>query len=150
MCSLCAVMHCDANVHMSASWIQQKPVFHCCQNDVNAKRSLFVTIPGEALTALGYCRGFSLRCVFLFLRCIFVFVELIYLMISLFFSLVLCAAAGRSATARVLSGLTTCCWQAIRTAIWVTLVFVTLWSRCCLYPLVAHSLSSDLLQLSAS
>lgn len=53
ICSLCTIMHCDENIHLPSSWIQQTPVFTAVRFDINTKRTVFVSIPGEALTELG-------------------------------------------------------------------------------------------------
>eukprot|EP00698_Gefionella_okellyi_P007333 TRINITY_DN1787_c0_g1_i1.p1 TRINITY_DN1787_c0_g1~~TRINITY_DN1787_c0_g1_i1.p1 ORF type:complete len:441 (+),score=106.36 TRINITY_DN1787_c0_g1_i1:19-1341(+) len=54
ICSICTMLHCDANIHLPASWIEQTPRFTAIRIDVNNRKNIVVSIPGEALTELGY------------------------------------------------------------------------------------------------
>lgn len=54
VCSLCMVLKCDENLHLGQSWLQNTPRFTAFAFQVNAKDVVITTIPGEALTELGY------------------------------------------------------------------------------------------------
>lgn len=53
ICSICTILRCDANIHLDSAWIENQPRFTAFRFGVNGKQTALVTIPGEALVALG-------------------------------------------------------------------------------------------------
>ena len=59
ICSLCTLLHCDANVHLGSSWVAESARFSAFRFNINNKNTAIVSIPGEAIVALGYNRDNS-------------------------------------------------------------------------------------------
>ncbi|EGD78316.1 hypothetical protein PTSG_09383 [Salpingoeca rosetta] len=53
ICTLCEVIHCDLNLHLGSSWIENAPRFTAIRFDVDGSKTLMVTMPGEPLSELG-------------------------------------------------------------------------------------------------
>lgn len=53
ICTLCEAIHCDLNLHLPSSWLEDDPLFTAVRFDANGKSSLMVTMPGEPLSELG-------------------------------------------------------------------------------------------------
>ena len=54
ICSLCRVLDCHLDGRLQSGWIETVPQFTAVRLDVNGKRSVFVTCPGEAIVELGW------------------------------------------------------------------------------------------------
>jgi len=54
VCTLCAILQCDLNVHMPASWLEDNPRFTAVRFMANGKSTVLVTLPGEPLLELGW------------------------------------------------------------------------------------------------
>ncbi len=54
ICSLCRVIDCKLDGGLQSGWIETVPQFTAVRLDVNGKRSVFVTCPGEAIVELGW------------------------------------------------------------------------------------------------
>jgi len=54
ICSFCEMFHCDANIHLPESWVEENPVFSAFRFGINNKQTVVVSIPGEALVELGF------------------------------------------------------------------------------------------------
>jgi len=54
ICSVCAVLGCDANFHLPSSWVSENPRFSAIRFTIREKNTVIVSIPGEALTELGW------------------------------------------------------------------------------------------------
>jgi len=53
ICSICAFLNCDLNLHLGSSWIENQPRFTAIRFTLNGKNNVIVSIPGEALHDLG-------------------------------------------------------------------------------------------------
>lgn len=54
VCTFCRIFDCDANIHLPSSWIEETPMFSAFSFNINSKDTVMVSIPGEALTELGW------------------------------------------------------------------------------------------------
>ena len=54
ICTLCAVLRCDLNVHLGSAWLENKPRFTGIKLTFQNKNVVMVTMPGEALLELGW------------------------------------------------------------------------------------------------
>jgi len=54
ICTLCAILRCDLNVHMPESWIGHNPRFTAILFVINQVSTILVTLPGEPLLELGW------------------------------------------------------------------------------------------------
>jgi hypothetical protein len=54
ICAICRVLDCDANLALPESWVEENPRFTGVRLDANGKKTVMVTIPGEALVELGW------------------------------------------------------------------------------------------------
>jgi len=54
ICFICIILSCDANVHLSESWLENNPRFTAFSFGINGKTTGMVTIPGEGLVELGW------------------------------------------------------------------------------------------------
>lgn len=54
LCSICAVLDCDANVHLDGAWVENVPRFTAVTLTWDGKTTAMVTVPGEALVELGW------------------------------------------------------------------------------------------------
>jgi len=54
ICSICEKLDCDANLHLSAEWIENTPRFTALRFDIKGNHHGIVTIPGEAIVEIGW------------------------------------------------------------------------------------------------
>lgn len=60
LCSMCSALHCDLNLHLGSSWLQESPRFSAVAFRVGGTRgaggvtTAIATIPGEAIQELGF------------------------------------------------------------------------------------------------
>jgi len=54
ICTICWYLHCDANLHLPESWVEENPRFTALNFLINGKKTAMVTMPGEALVELGW------------------------------------------------------------------------------------------------
>jgi len=54
ICTFCEMFHCDANIHLPSSWIEEEPIFSAVRFNIHNKKTVVVTVPGEALIELGW------------------------------------------------------------------------------------------------
>ena len=54
ICTLCRVLDCTAEGNFRSAWVENKPDFTAVRVNVNSKKALFVTCPGEALVEVGW------------------------------------------------------------------------------------------------
>lgn len=54
ICTLCKVLHCDAPIHLSMSWVSNTAMFNAFRFTIRGKHSVMVSIPGEAIVELGW------------------------------------------------------------------------------------------------
>eukprot|EP01116_Phalansterium_solitarium_P024187 TRINITY_DN8784_c0_g1_i1.p1 TRINITY_DN8784_c0_g1~~TRINITY_DN8784_c0_g1_i1.p1 ORF type:complete len:487 (+),score=212.95 TRINITY_DN8784_c0_g1_i1:50-1462(+) len=54
ICTICAAIKCDANVHMPEAWLENTPRFTALRIDVGLTKAVIVSAPGEALLELGW------------------------------------------------------------------------------------------------
>jgi hypothetical protein len=55
VCTWCSAkfLNCDLNLHLGSNWVENKPRFNAIRLTVSGQDHMIVTVPGEALTALG-------------------------------------------------------------------------------------------------
>lgn len=54
ICSICAFLQCDINLHLPESWIEDTPRFSAIEFVVNGKTTLMVSVPGMS-THSNFC-----------------------------------------------------------------------------------------------
>jgi hypothetical protein len=54
ICSLCLVLKCDLPIALGESWVEQNPRFTAVSFEIQGKKSIMVTMPGEPLIELGW------------------------------------------------------------------------------------------------
>jgi hypothetical protein len=56
VCSWCSAkfLNCDLNLHLGSNWVENKPRFNAIRLNIAGQDHVIVTVPGEALTELGY------------------------------------------------------------------------------------------------
>jgi len=54
ICTICSILNCALDVHLSSAWIENKPRFTAIRFHIEDKSSVIVTVPGEALLELGW------------------------------------------------------------------------------------------------
>jgi len=54
ICTLCAVLKCDANLHLDSGWVEENPRFSAFKFVIRGKSTIMVTLPGEPLLELGW------------------------------------------------------------------------------------------------
>jgi len=54
ICTLCEAIHCEWNANLNSGWINENPRFTALRFSSGNNHTLFVTIPGEALSGLGW------------------------------------------------------------------------------------------------
>jgi len=54
ICTICAILRCDADVHMPEAWITNTPRFTAIAFGLNGENDVLVTLPGEPLLELGW------------------------------------------------------------------------------------------------
>lgn len=54
ICSICAIVGCDLNLRGGQAWVEELPRFTSFRFDINGQKTLFTTIPGEAIVELGW------------------------------------------------------------------------------------------------
>jgi len=54
ICSICRILGCDVNTSFPSSWIEENPRFTAFNFELLGVRTLMVSIPGEAITELGW------------------------------------------------------------------------------------------------
>jgi len=54
ICSICRILGCDVNTSFPSSWIEENPRFTAFNFELSGVHTLMVSIPGEAITELGW------------------------------------------------------------------------------------------------
>jgi len=53
ICTICEVLGCEWDIPGGPGWVEQEPTFTAVTFEIGNQKSVFVSMPGEALTELG-------------------------------------------------------------------------------------------------